>query len=165
MWAGAHEIEHHRRNTLVMSSRHTRTESTTAADVSSSFVSEWRDAATLMAADLSGEVAGQRIVPLIGHSEQSVVVDASIERQLGSLSGTPGFLFNGDDGDSLWFWPEDGPVAFRFEPGATNRLRSVLAESVSRLVSQGALVFCYEERDSVHGDPVFHFPELELRAA
>lgn len=144
------------------------TSANTAADresESAGIVSEWRDAATFIEADLSGELAGQKVVPFIGQPEHAVAFDLAIRELTGSCPGTPGFLFYGDDGDSLWFWPEGEPVAFRFELEAESRLRSALVESVDRLVSQGALVFCYEEREPASGDPVFHFPELGLRAA
>lgn len=171
MWAGAHELNHPRGNTLVMSSHRSTPESSagpglnTARAVDGVVVSEWRDAVTLAEADLSGEIAGQKVVPLVDGSEQCAVFEPVVKELLRSYRGTPGFLLNGDDGDSLWFWPEGEPVAFRFEQESSNRLRRMLAESVSRLVSQGALVFCYQERESKSGDPIFHFPELGLRAA
>lgn len=177
MWVVAHELQCDRRNTLIMplhrptpfpansGATGIRNELEQSGSDRVEVISEWRDGTTSRMADLTGEVAGQKVIPLIGHEGQAALFEPGVSELLASSPGTPGFLFIGDDGDSLWFWPDGEPVAFRFEPEAAGRLRGMLVVSVSRLLSQGALVFCYEERDLASGDPVFHFPELSLRAA
>lgn len=169
MWAGAHEMRRRRHNTVGMSlqlpaSSHT---GNTAPASSGVTVSQWFDASTNMEADLSREVAGKKVVSFASQGlDGAVMYEPGIDGPAGPVAGrTPGFLFTGDDGDSLWFWPEGETVAFRFEPGSADALRGALSEHVHRLVCQGALVFCYEERLSDNGDPVFRFPELGLRSA
>jgi hypothetical protein len=177
MWVVAHELECDWRNTLVMplhrptlfpakaGATGTSNELEQAGSDRVEVISEWCDGTTLSTADLTGELAGKKVIPLIGHDGQAALFEQGVSELLASSPGTPGFLFIGDDGDSLWFWPDGEPVAFRFDPEAAEKLRGMLIVSVSRLLSQGALVFCHEERDLASGDPVFHFPELGLRAA
>ncbi len=120
-----------------------------------SVVPDWYDAEAMRAADVSGEIVGQRVVAYAGG------VDSSPAARAGSVStdnGVPGFLFCGDDGDSLWFWPESDEMAFRFEPETAGSLRKELGEEVSRLVSQGALVFCYKTETSGQADELLVFP-------
>lgn len=126
-----------------------------------SVVSEWYDADQMSVADLSDEIVGQRVLAFAGASDRVEHYSPSAVSFSSTLTGSPGFLFSGDDGDSLWFWPESEDIAFRFEPESGNLLRRQLSENISRLVSQGALVFCRKVDSVEQDDLVFEFPALQ----
>ena len=128
-----------------------------------SVVPDWYDAEAMNMADVSGEVIGQRVIAYAGQAGNSV--GSPVGSSPDSGNGLPGFLFCGDDGDSLWFWPESEDMAFRFESETAGRLRSELSEEVSRLVNQGALVFCYKNDVSGESSGLLVFPGLDEQAA
>lgn len=129
-----------------------------------SVVSEWYDAGTMGIADLTDELAGQRVIAFAG-DDYAESYSPAVGLAYGADTGVTGFLFNGDDGDSLWFWPESEDIAFRFAPETGNLLRRELSENISRLLSQGALVFCQKVDLAESGDTVFEFPVLQQKAA
>ncbi len=174
MWAGAHETVRRKSKTLVMNSRSidygikayridpgARNQKIGHVSI----IPDWCDAELMSVADLTCELAGQMVVPAAGEDDQTVFYSPAITQNRLASSGDPGFLFNGDDGDSLWFWPESEPVAFRLEHEKGNGLRMQLSETVDRLVNQGALVFCYRVRSDGTGDQMFEFPEFVDEAA
>ncbi len=169
MWVGAHERSVARRNTEFMDYRNSQSVPLFTADhyeiERATVISEWADAYGTLQVDLSAEITGRKVVLLTGEEFSAVIYEPGIVPTSGSLADTPGFLFVGDDGDSLWFWPESESVAFRFEQSAGDGLRRDLDRSVDWLVSQGALVFCYQTRAAEADEPVFWFPELQSLAA
>ncbi len=169
MWACAHEQALAERKTVRMTSRHSGPDASgsdhteDSRDIRYSVVSDWYDADRMGAADVSGELAGQRVVALPDSPGEVIAYSPGLP--IARSAGTPGFLFTGDDGDSLWFWPESEEIAFRFEPESGRRLRRSLSEAVNRLVSQGALVFCTRVEANGASEAEFEFPILEERAA
>ncbi len=155
-----------------MNSRDFRTDPGQPDDVASnhgketlrySVVADWYDAVLMDVADLSGEIAGRRVVAFADDAQQ--VIDYAPGDMQASLPGTAGFLFSGDDGDSLWFWPESEEIAFRFEPETGRVLRQSLSEGISRLVNQGALVFCHKVESATQGELPIKFPDFKQNAA
>lgn len=168
----AHERTGRKSKTVLMDSRELRAKSewpdlSIAGDATENYrysvVSDWYDADGMEFADISDEVAGQRVVVFAGPTDHVMQYSPAAVR--GTGAGVPGFIFNGDDGDSLWFWPESEDIALRFEPETAKLLRRELSESVIRLVSQGALVFCRKIDNAAQGDVLFEFPALEENAA
>lgn len=134
-------------------------------EAAASVVVDWRDAGDHAPADLSGELAGQMVVPFDGVPGGVIPFSPDVADLTSYFAGQAGFLFFGDDGDSLWFWPVDSQLSFRLDKAAERSLRQALSEPVDSLLSQGALVFCYCEPGGVDGETVFHFPHLGVNAA
>lgn len=128
-------------------------------------VSGWFDGELMAEADLSCELAGRKVIAAPGAPDHATALSHSMLLALSSTPGTSGFLFLGDDGDSLWFWPGTEKVAFRLEPQARDELRRSLSTDVDALVSQGALVFCYHSRIARDVAASFRFPVYGLQAA
>lgn len=170
----AHEPDAMKRKTVLMNFNEFRSESRQTGSstanqapdsVRYSVVSEWVDAERMTSADLSDEIAGQRVVAWADETNRVERYSSSAVDSGGVSSGVPGFLFSGDDGDSLWFWPVSEDIAFRFEPQAGSQLRRELSENVSSLVNQGALVYCLKIDTSQQGDLLFEFPASDQNAA
>lgn len=124
-------------------------------------VPQWYDGVHMRPADLSQGIAGRKVIALGGE-----VFDykASLSGGLLSRNRVPGFLFCGDDGDSLRFWSQpEGPV-FQFEPSASVLLWRTLGTPIANLVSQGAAVFCYRTGETGH-QVTLEFPERDQLAA
>lgn len=130
-----------------------------------SVVSDWYDADHMAVADLSNEIVGQRVFAFTDDAQRVEPYSPIPGKSVTADFGVPGFIFSGDDGDSLWFWPELEDMAFRFEPETGNRVRQELSEGISRLVSQGALVYCRKVDLGGDTDPVFEFLTSEAEAA
>jgi hypothetical protein len=126
---------------------------------------DWLEAETMSMASAPALLAGRKVVPMAESMDGAVPFDAEIALLTSGYPGVGGFLFVGDDGESLWFQPVGDHLAFQFDPADSKRLWSRLPASVSRLVVQGAMVLCSEERAQGNGDSMFHFPEIGLRAA
>ncbi len=103
-------------------------------------VPEWVDGDTMQIANLSSELTGLQVrLDIPGDSSVHPVSPNVFAFTEASVSG---LLFIGDDGDSIWFWPENESVAFRIEETLSRKLWSTLPEGVIFNISQGALIAC-----------------------
>ncbi len=126
-------------------------------------VSDWFDADAMRFVDVPPGIAGERVTAdgnPIADSPPYPLSDSA------SVYGTaPGYIFCGDDGDSLWFWPEAEELAFRFDIDAAMSLRQALPVEVVRLLTQGALIYCNVTRASSHEGLQVSFPGSSSAAA
>lgn len=168
--AYAHEHGDRGRKTVLMNDRAHRPKFE-AEEARYSVVADWFDGCRMEPADLSDEIVGRRVIAGYGDAPGGRLPGpwrTRMQPELMPASGrrpSPGVLFLGDDGDSLWFWPDEAEIAFRFDPSTVDRVRRSLDENVSRLVSQGALVSCRWIEDASDGGAVLEFPAAVADAA
>ena len=162
MRAGAHEQVEVEGNTFGMPSipfdNWSAGDSTNSEDSPHyEIVPEWWDGETMRRVTGTPEMVGRAVVACTERCECAALLSAFDSTGYSLPTGTPGFLFCGDDGDSLWFLPEDEDLALRLEQNRETEVRKALPSGIHRSVSQGAFVFCCYVRNA-GVESAFQFP-------
>lgn len=124
-------------------------------------VPDWWDGETMRRSAVPLELTGLPVVACIDRCSCTMPLTDSVLADVDLPAGASGFLFVGDDGDSLWFWPQNEEVALRIEQSHEESIRRSLPFGVHRAISEGALVLCSYTRTNA----AFQFPEHLTQAA